>query len=236
MKPAAFRYHAPKTIDEAVALLAEVAPDDGRVLAGGQSLVPTMAFRLARPRHLVDINGVAALDRHRGRGRQALRSAPACATPRSTPGRATDRSASLLDRRGAPHRALSDPHPRHVLRQPRPRRSGLRMVPGGGGARRRDGGARARAATRVIAARDFFQGIMTTALREDELLRRGAAADAADGHALRLLRIQPPRRRLRHRHGARRLSAEGRHDERPARRRRRRRGQCRAASPRPSAR
>src|ERR1700756_4524077 len=63
MKPAAFRYHAPKTIDEAVALLAEVAPDDGRVLAGGQSLVPTMAFRMARPGHLVDINGVAELVR-----------------------------------------------------------------------------------------------------------------------------------------------------------------------------
>ena len=63
MKPAAFRYHAPKTIDEAVAMLAEYAPDDGRVLAGGQSLVPTMAFRLARPHHLIDINGIAALDR-----------------------------------------------------------------------------------------------------------------------------------------------------------------------------
>jgi xanthine dehydrogenase iron-sulfur cluster and FAD-binding subunit A len=63
MKPAAFQYHAPKTIDEAVAMLAEYAPDDGRVLAGGQSLVPTMAFRLARPHHLIDINGIAALDR-----------------------------------------------------------------------------------------------------------------------------------------------------------------------------
>jgi carbon-monoxide dehydrogenase medium subunit len=63
MKPAPFRYHAPKTVEEALTLLAEVAPDDGRVLAGGQSLVPTMAFRLARPRHLVDINGIAALDR-----------------------------------------------------------------------------------------------------------------------------------------------------------------------------
>src|SRR5580658_9282874 len=63
MKPAAFRYHAPKTVDEAVALLAEVASQDGRVLAGGQSLVPTMAFRLAKPTHLVDINGVEALNR-----------------------------------------------------------------------------------------------------------------------------------------------------------------------------
>ena len=63
MKPAPFHYHAPRTIEEAVALLAEHAPEDGRVLAGGQSLVPTMAFRLARPRHLVDINGVRGLDR-----------------------------------------------------------------------------------------------------------------------------------------------------------------------------
>src|ERR1700751_3100977 len=63
MKPAAFQYHAPKTIDEAVALLAEFAPDDGRVLAGGQSLVPTMAFRLVTPAQLVDINGVEGLKR-----------------------------------------------------------------------------------------------------------------------------------------------------------------------------
>lgn len=62
MKPAAFVYHAPRTLEAALALLAEVAPQDGRILAGGQSLVPAMAFRLARPTHLVDINGVAGLD------------------------------------------------------------------------------------------------------------------------------------------------------------------------------
>src|SRR6266699_4000537 len=61
MKPARFRYHAPKTIEEALDTLAEVAPEDGRVLAGGQSLVPIMAFRLARPAHLVDINGIESL-------------------------------------------------------------------------------------------------------------------------------------------------------------------------------
>jgi aerobic carbon-monoxide dehydrogenase medium subunit len=63
MKPAPFTYHAPTTVEEAVALLGRLAPDDGRILAGGQSLVPTMAFRLARPPHLVDINGIAGLDR-----------------------------------------------------------------------------------------------------------------------------------------------------------------------------
>jgi aerobic carbon-monoxide dehydrogenase medium subunit len=45
-----------------VRLLAELTPQDGRVLAGGQSLVPIMAFRLARPAHLIDINAVAGLD------------------------------------------------------------------------------------------------------------------------------------------------------------------------------
>ena len=63
MKPASFRYHAPTTAADAIAILAEVAPDDGRVIAGGQSLVPAMAFRLARPAHLVDINRVAGFDR-----------------------------------------------------------------------------------------------------------------------------------------------------------------------------
>jgi carbon-monoxide dehydrogenase medium subunit len=63
MKPAAFQYHAASSVDEAIATLAEVAPDQGRVLAGGQSLVPTMAFRLATPEHLVDINGIEELGR-----------------------------------------------------------------------------------------------------------------------------------------------------------------------------
>jgi len=63
MKPAPFRYHTPRSVDEAVALLADVGPNDGRVLAGGQSLVPMMALRLARPEHLVDINAIAELGR-----------------------------------------------------------------------------------------------------------------------------------------------------------------------------
>ena len=47
MKPGAFAYHCPRSEDEALALLAELA--DAKVLAGGQSLVPAMNFRLARP-------------------------------------------------------------------------------------------------------------------------------------------------------------------------------------------
>jgi carbon-monoxide dehydrogenase medium subunit len=63
MKPAPFTYHAPRTADDAVRLLGAVATQDGRVLAGGQSLVPAMALRLALPAHLVDINGVEGFDR-----------------------------------------------------------------------------------------------------------------------------------------------------------------------------
>src|SRR5687768_15349539 len=61
MKPAPFVHHEPQTVEEAVSLLAQVAPEDGRILAGGQSLVPAMALRLARPPHLVDINRISEL-------------------------------------------------------------------------------------------------------------------------------------------------------------------------------
>jgi len=61
MKPAAFEYYSPATLDAALAALAAAGAQDGRVLAGGQSLLPTMALRLARPAHLIDINGIAEL-------------------------------------------------------------------------------------------------------------------------------------------------------------------------------
>ena len=63
VKPAPFAYRRPGTVEEAVRLLADFASQDGRVLAGGQSLVPIMNFRLARPAYLIDINAVAGLDR-----------------------------------------------------------------------------------------------------------------------------------------------------------------------------
>jgi len=60
MKPARFDYHAPATIDEAIALLARYG-GDAKVLAGGQSLMPMLNFRLARPAALVDVNRIPAL-------------------------------------------------------------------------------------------------------------------------------------------------------------------------------
>jgi carbon-monoxide dehydrogenase medium subunit len=168
VKPAPFCYHAPKTIDEALALLAEVAPHDGRILAGGQSLVPMMAFRLARPTHLIDINGVDALGRVRVEGDKLC--IGACV------------------RHAAFHRPVVDGPlgkllsavVRHIAHYPIRTRGtfcgsiahadpasewctvavglGAEMV------------ARNTRNTRVIAADQFFAGIMTTTLSDDELL------------------------------------------------------------------
>jgi carbon-monoxide dehydrogenase medium subunit len=168
MKPAAFRYHAPKTVDEAVTLLAEFANDDGRVLAGGQSLVPTMAFRLAKPAHLVDINGVEALNRISVAGgklvigacvRHAAFHRPVCEGPLG--------------------KLLTDVV-RHIAHYPiRNRGTFCGSLAHADPASEWclvfaavDGEVVAKSARgeRIIAARDFFKGIMTTALRDDELL------------------------------------------------------------------
>lgn len=168
MKPAAFRYHAPKTIDEAVAMLAKVAPQDGRVLAGGQSLVPTMAFRLARPAHLVDINGVDALNRLTVAGgklvigaciRHAAFHRPACAGPLGK--LLTDVVQHIahypIRNRGTFCGSLAHADPASEWALVFTALDGEVLLKSAGG-------------ERIIAARAFFKGIMTTALREDELL------------------------------------------------------------------
>jgi aerobic carbon-monoxide dehydrogenase medium subunit len=168
MKPARFRYHAPKTIEEAVDTLAEVAGEDGRVLAGGQSLVPIMAFRLARPAHLVDINGVEGLRRLSVEGQRLCIGACVRHAAFHTP---------VVD---GPLGRLLATVVRHIAHYPIRTRGtfcgsiahadpsaewclvatalGAEMV------------ARRAASTRTIPAQDFFRGIMTTALEQDELL------------------------------------------------------------------
>jgi aerobic carbon-monoxide dehydrogenase medium subunit len=61
VKPPAFAYHAPRSLDDALATLAELG-EDGKVLAGGQSLVPMLNMRLVAPAALVDIGRLAELD------------------------------------------------------------------------------------------------------------------------------------------------------------------------------
>src|SRR5215831_503229 len=58
--PGPFAYHRPKSVADAVAMLADLG-DDARPLAGGHSLIPMMKLRLATPAHLVDLSGLADL-------------------------------------------------------------------------------------------------------------------------------------------------------------------------------
>lgn len=60
MKPAAFTYHRASSVGRAVELLTELG-DDAKLIAGGQSLVAMMSFRLARPEHLIDITHLDGL-------------------------------------------------------------------------------------------------------------------------------------------------------------------------------
>jgi aerobic carbon-monoxide dehydrogenase medium subunit len=61
MIPSQFDYHAPRSLDEALALLKQ-SGDNAKILAGGQSLIPAMRFRLAMPEVLIDIGRIAQLD------------------------------------------------------------------------------------------------------------------------------------------------------------------------------
>src|SRR5262245_63445354 len=65
--PAAFSYHRPKSVQEAVALLFELG-ENGRALAGGHSLIPMMKLRLASPGNLVDLAGIGELKGVRANG------------------------------------------------------------------------------------------------------------------------------------------------------------------------
>ena len=60
MKPAAFEYHRPTSTEEALALAGQLGAD-AKFLAGGQSLIPMMNFRLVHPEHLIDLNGIPEL-------------------------------------------------------------------------------------------------------------------------------------------------------------------------------
>ncbi|MGB8895418.1 MAG: FAD binding domain-containing protein [Pseudolabrys sp.] len=168
MKPAPFVRHVPKTLEEALKILAEVAPQDGRVLAGGQSLVPIMAFRLAKPAHLVDINEVAGLDKMTSDGKMLTIGARV---------RHAAFHKSVVDN---PLAQLLSVVARHIAHYPIRMRGTFC-----GSLAHADPAsewclvaatldavlvAKSMRGERVIAAKDFFAGIMSTALAEDELL------------------------------------------------------------------
>lgn len=168
MKPAPFRYYAPRTIDEAIAHLAEHGWD-AKVLAGGQSLIPMMNFRLAQPSVLVDLNNVSELSyihrtRDAGVGVRAM-----------TRQREVEYSPVIAETAPMIHEAM----PRIAYPQIRNRGTF------GGSIAHADPSAELPAASlalnaqfllrskrgeRWVSARDFFIGLFTTALEPDELL------------------------------------------------------------------
>ena len=167
MKPAPFEYFVPGTVDEALALLHEHG-DEAKPLAGGQSLIPAMNFRLARPRVLVDLNRVAALSYIRSEK-------TGIAIGAMTRQRSVERSPAIAS--AAPLVAEAMPSIAH----PQIRNRGTM----GGSIAHADPSAELPAVARALEARfrvkraarerwiaagDFFKGMLETALEPGELL------------------------------------------------------------------
>ena len=143
-RPAEFTYHRPTSVDDAVALLAEL--EDSRPLAGGHSLLPAMKLRFSIPSALVDIGRIAELGGDRGRRRRRPHRRDGDARRRSRRPSSCSSSCPALAEAASHHRRPPGAQPRHDRRQPRPRRSRRRLPDRGDGARRDDHGRRAAAA------------------------------------------------------------------------------------------
>jgi carbon-monoxide dehydrogenase medium subunit len=167
MKPPVFEYHDPRTVDEGLDLLRRYG-DEAKVLAGGQSLMPMLNFRLARPAHLIDINRVGGLAAIR-------RSEDTLGIGSMVRQRALERSAEVHAWCPLVRRALA------LVGHPQIRNRGTL----GGSLAHADPAAelpalalaldarlvlRRAGERRTVAARDFFVTQLTTAARPDELL------------------------------------------------------------------
>ena len=168
MKPAPFVYHRATSVDEALHLLAEHG-GDAKPLAGGQSLVPAMNFRLAQPAVLVDLNPIGALAGIQGHDDGGLRLGA------MTRHRAVERSEVVA--RHAPLLNAAMPFVAHVPIRTRGTLGGslahadpAAELPAVMLALDAHIGVRGRAGARAIAAADFFLGLFTTALAPEEIV------------------------------------------------------------------
>ena len=185
MKPAAFAYHRPATLAEALELLATHA-DSAKIVAGGQSLVPVMNMRLATPAELIDVNGLPDLDGIALRGNHVEIGALArhCALADSP----------LVQERCPLLAQAAATIGHYVIRQ----RGTL-----GGSLAHADPTAQlplvavtlgaeidlaSRRGLRTVAAADFFLSVMTTALEPDEVIVavRFPVAQPGEGAAFRI--------------------------------------------------
>jgi carbon-monoxide dehydrogenase medium subunit len=167
MKARAFLYRRPRDIDEAVALLGEYA-GDAQVLAGGQSLIPTLNMRLSSPRMLVDINRIDALRGIEDRGG---------ATRIGALVRHVDVLESNLVAQHVPLLAMAIPHVAHMAVRNRGTTCGSLALadpsaemPAIAVALNADIVLDGRGGRRSVAARDFFEDLYQTARSDDELI------------------------------------------------------------------
>lgn len=182
MKPAPFDYFAPTSVEEALALKAQYG-DEAKFLAGGQSLIPAMNFRLAQPAMLVDVNGLRELDFVRVEGDE-LRLGAVTRQRKVERDPLVKRLVPLL------HEAI--PHVAHPQIRNRGTFGGslahadpaaeLPVVALALNARFKAQSARG---ARWLAAAEFFQSLFTTALQPDEMLVEVALPPlpAHTGHA-----------------------------------------------------
>ena len=168
MKPAPFTYYCPETLDEAVRLLDEHG-DDGKILAGGQSLMPLMSLRLARPAVIVDMNRVRGLDHIVAAGDGSLRIGA------MTRQRALERDAGLAERN--PLLAAAVPLIGHFQIRNRGTVGGSLVhadpaseLPAVSVALGADFVLASAAGERVVSAEDFYLGYMATACEANEVL------------------------------------------------------------------
>jgi carbon-monoxide dehydrogenase medium subunit len=180
MKAQPFDYTAPTTVEEVLAVLAEHG-DEAKIIAGGQSLVPMLAMRLARPTQLVDVTGVAALSGIEDRGDRLAFGA-------TTRERDAERSPLVADR--TPVLAESLPFVGHVSIRNRGTIGGSiahadasAELPAVAVLTEADMVVRGPAGERVVPAEAFFRGHFTTDLGDDECLIevRVPATDATTG-------------------------------------------------------
>ena len=216
MIPAAFEYLRAHSVDEAFAHLQQHG-GEARVLAGGQSLIPAMRFRLARPAVLVDINAVRELNYIRPNGNVLAIGAIARDSDIERAPWITERRWSLLH---DVSRVVADP----VVRQMGTVVGSLcHNDPAGDWtatalAARAEVVVRGKAGTRTVAIDDFLVDSFATAVGEGEMALGGALPSARRSHGRLVPEGRAQGRRLRHRRGRRAGLVEcGRHD--PQRRR-----------------
>jgi carbon-monoxide dehydrogenase medium subunit len=167
MKPAPFEYHAPTSLEEALFLLHNHG-DDAKILAGGQSLVPAMNFRVVQPSVLIDLNRVPELGYVR-EDSDCLRIGAMTRERQLELDPSIERRAPLL-REAAPHIAHPQIRNRGTIGGSIVNADPAAELPVLMLASQARLQARSASAERWIDAKDFFVGIFTTALEPDEML------------------------------------------------------------------